>query len=132
MAEFRSWATTLAAHPPERDLYRLKATYFEWSTYDAARRQLREHLNHYEEALRSWQQVLDDVEAAHVPLLRRRLKSRPTAEHEATIAFKVLAFRGEVSRARAEIAWAKQGLDLIDDLEGRGITLAGDSDRHAS
>lgn len=125
-AELRKWSTELAAHQPERDVYRLRAAHFEFATYEAARRQLREHLNHYTKALQDWQHMVGDVEARRVPLLRQRLAQRPEPEHEAIVAFRRFAFRGEVAKAEAEIAWAEEGLTLIDDLERRGVPLYGE------
>lgn len=124
-AELHEWSTELAAHQPERDVYRLRAAHFEFSSYEAARRQLREHLNHYTKALHDWQQMVSDVEARRVPLLQQRLLQRPKSEHEPIVAFKRFAFRGEVAKAETEIAWAEEGLALLDDLEQRGVPLWG-------
>ena len=124
-AELHSWSTELATYQPERDVYRLRAAHFEFSSYEAARRQLREHLNHYTKALLAWRQMVSDVEARTVPLLQQRLLQRPESEHEPIVAFKRFAFRGEVAKAEAEIAWAKEGLALLDDLEQRGVPLWG-------
>lgn len=126
LGELRSWSTVLAGYQPERDVYRLRAAHFELSTYEAARRQLREHVNHYTKLMRDWQQLISDLEARRVPLLRERLHRRPESEHEAIVAFKQFAFRGEVTKAQAEIAWAEEGLELLDDLEARGAQLWGD------
>jgi DNA-binding PadR family transcriptional regulator len=123
-AELRRWGTEMQSYPPQRDPYRLRAAFFEWGTYDAARRQLREHVNHYSEKLAQWQQVVTDLEARRVPLLVRRLARRPPAEHEAIVAFKRFAFRGEVIKAQAEISWANEGLELLDALEDAGVPLS--------
>jgi PadR family transcriptional regulator, regulatory protein AphA len=119
--ELRGWLTEIATYQPTRDPYRLRAAYFELTSYEAARRQLREHVNHYTKALNDWKQILDDVESRRTPLLRERLKKRPDAEHEAIVAFKIFGFRGEVARARAELAWAEEGLALIDNLERKKV-----------
>jgi PadR family transcriptional regulator AphA len=123
-AELRRWGTGLLSYPPERDPYRLRAAFFEWGTYDSARRQLREHLNHHKDKVAQWEQVIADVEARRVPLLVRRLERRHEHEHEAIVAFKLFAFRGEVAKAQAEIAWAEEGLALIDALEAAGAALS--------
>jgi hypothetical protein len=112
------------AYPPLRDPYRLRAAFFEWGSYESARRQLREHINHYAEQLTQWQQMLDDIEAHRVPLLARRLERRPAPEHRAIVEFKRLAFRGEAARAEAELAWANEALAVIDALERDGTPLA--------
>jgi PadR family transcriptional regulator AphA len=126
LAELQNWAAELTPYPPERDLYRLKAAHFEQSSYDAARRQLQEHINHYTRALRDWEQMLADLDAHRVPLLRQRLARRPRNEHEAIVSFRRFAFRGEAAKARMEIAWAEEGIALLNDLERRGAALRDD------
>lgn len=125
LAELKTWLNHVAGYLPERDPYRLRAAHFELSSYEAARRQLNEHRNHYVKARDDWRQIVDDVQARRVSLLRKRLAKRPESEHEAIIAFKRFAFRGEVAKAEAEIAWAEEGLALLDDMERRGVPLWG-------
>jgi DNA-binding PadR family transcriptional regulator len=125
LEQVRRWQATVEPISPERDGPRLKSAYYEWGTYDAIRRQLQEHLNHYAEYERQWRQVVADIDSRQVPLLRRRLERMPEEMHAAIIAFKRHAFAGEVARAEAEIAWARQGLELVDQLESAGATLPG-------
>ena len=101
---------------PDRDPHRLKAAYIEFAAPDSARRQLMEHIHHYEQWLERWQQLLTDIDQRRVGLLQRRLQANPPAKHQAIISYKRFAFEGEVARAEAEIAWAKRGLALIDSL----------------
>jgi PadR family transcriptional regulator, regulatory protein AphA len=49
-------------------------------------------------------------------MLARRLASLPTSDREKTTAFKKFTYQGLISRAEQEIAWAQQGLALIDEL----------------
>lgn len=128
ITELKDWLSKIAGYQPERDPYRLRAAHFELSSYEAARRQLREHVNHYTKALNNWRQIIDDVDARRVSLLRKRLQKRPESEHEAIVSFKTFAFRGEVAKAETEIAWAEEGLALLDDLEQRGVPLWGEGD----
>uniref|UniRef100_UPI003F498FD0 PadR family transcriptional regulator n=1 Tax=Nonomuraea sp. CA-252377 TaxID=3240003 RepID=UPI003F498FD0 len=125
-AELRTWLTTLAPYQGDRDPYRLRSAHFEMASYESARRQLLEHRRHYVRALHEWQQMIDDIEAARVSLLRARLAKRPAAEHEAIIAFRRFAFRGEAAKARMEIAWAEEGLELLDWLEEKQVPLWGE------
>lgn len=127
-SELRSWLASINPYQQERDASRLRAAHFEFNTYEAARNQLRAHLDHYSRALRDWERMLENIEAGRVPLLRQRMKQRPAAEGEAIAAFKRFAFRGEVAKARAEMAWAKEGLALLDDLERKGVPLRGELD----
>jgi PadR family transcriptional regulator AphA len=126
-AELRRWATELLPPTPERDAHRLRAAFFEWGTYEAARRQLQEHLNHYSEFLRQRERMVADIEARNVTILQHRLQARPEEEHPAIVAFKRFAFRGDVGRAQAEIAWAEEGLKLLDELESAGVPLTGEA-----
>lgn len=123
VSELRAWLADMSPYQQERDLSRLRAAHLEFSTYEAARARLRAHLVHYSQALRTWERMMEDIDALRVPLLRERLNQRPEAEHEAIVAFKRFAFRGEVAKARTEVAWAEEGLALLDDLEKRGVPL---------
>ncbi|MEV1004925.1 PadR family transcriptional regulator [Nonomuraea sp. NPDC050202] len=124
--ELQTWLGTLAPYQGDRDPYRLRSAHFEMGTYASARRQLQEHRRHYLRALHEWEHLVDDIEAARVSLLRERLAKRPAAEHEAIIAFRSFAFRGEAAKARMEIAWAEEGLELLDRLEEKKVPLWGE------
>jgi DNA-binding PadR family transcriptional regulator len=126
--EMRRWVSELHRPQPERNLDRLKAAHFEWGSYDSIRRQLQEHLNRYTDLRRQWQQMVADLESRHVPLLRRRLENLPPEQHEPVVAFRRFAFSGQVALADAEIAWARQGLAMIDELEQSGAPLLGEGD----
>lgn len=127
VAEFKEWLNEPAVYQTERDVHRLRASHLELSTYDSARRQLTAHLHHYSKMLTEARQFVADIEDRRVPLLRKRLERRPKAEHEAIIAFKLFAYSGQITKAETEIAWARGGLNLIDDLERRRVPLYGDS-----
>jgi PadR family transcriptional regulator, regulatory protein AphA len=124
--ELADWLADVRPVQPERDPSRLRAAHFEYASYDAARRQFTAHLEHYTAALRDWEGMLEAINARKVPLLQARLQQRPEPEHEAIIAFRRLAFSGEVAKARTEIAWALEGLALIDHLESKGAPLWGE------
>jgi len=126
LAELRAWLEEPTLYPPERDPSRVRAAHFEFSSYAAARAQLRAHRAHYAAALATWEGMVDDLEARRVPLLDSRLRQRPRAEHEAIVEFKRFAFRGESAKARAEIDWAEEGLALLDRLEGEGVPFWGE------
>ena len=115
--ELRRWLEEPLPSQVDRNPYRLKAAYFEWASLDAARRHLREHGRRYERYLQEWEQMAEDIDKRRVPLLQRRLDRSAEDERDAIVAFKVFAFKGEIARARAEIAWAQEGLNLIDEIE---------------
>jgi len=124
--ELHRWASEVHPPPPLRNVDRLKAAHFEWGTYESIKRQLREHLNHWSAQRRQWRQLVGDLESGEVPLLRRRLERLPPEQHEAVVAFRAFAFQGQIARADAEIAWAKRGLALVEQLEASGATIAGE------
>ncbi len=53
-------------------------------------------------------------------LIRERLMRSDPSEHEAIVAYKVHAYEGLVAQARAEVAWAQEGLRMVDELEAAG------------
>jgi PadR family transcriptional regulator AphA len=117
IAELERWVREVAPLPPTRSTARLKAAFMEWAEPEAGRRQLREHIAHYEAWLGRWRQMVDDIDAERVPLLRTRVERLPEEQREAVVAYKRFAFEGEIARAEAEIAWARRGLKLLDRLE---------------
>jgi PadR family transcriptional regulator AphA len=115
-AELRRWVTEVAEPPPVREPAYVKATYFEYGTPQGAREQFRAHRAHYEAQRDRYERHIDQLERRDTAVLRRRLAAAPAATHDAIVAYKVHAYRGLVERARAEIAWAERGLELVDRL----------------
>jgi DNA-binding PadR family transcriptional regulator len=113
----RSWMNTTLPYARFRDAMHLKSAYFEWATPDAARRQLRAHIAHYEAELAQWQDQIDQIDGGSSPMLNRRLAVTPEKDRPRTTAFKRYAYEGLVQRAEQEIGWARDGLRLIDDLD---------------
>jgi DNA-binding PadR family transcriptional regulator len=120
VAELERWVGELTPAPPERDAAHLKATYFEFGSYANARRQFQAHLDHHQRQLLKWETHVAQLEKRDTDLLRRRLAIAPEDEHDAIVAYKVHVYRGLVERARVEVAWAREGLALVDRLEASG------------
>lgn len=112
----RAWMNTTLPYARFRDAMHLKSAYFEWAEPDAARSQLRAHIAHYESERAQWQDQIDQIDSGTSPMLNRRLAVTTDADKPRTIAFKRYAYEGLVQRAEQEIAWARDGLRLIDDL----------------
>jgi DNA-binding PadR family transcriptional regulator len=117
--ELRDWLAEPAAPLPERDPIRLRAVYMDLAPPEAARAQFSAHLAHYEHRLEQWRERAAEIRERRYPLLVARLANTPEDEQEALVAFKTLAFEGQIARAEAEIAWARSGLALVDRLERR-------------
>lgn len=109
----------------EKDPYRLKAAYLEWTDQASARAQFELHIAHYQHWLSAWTEMAQALRAGTDPILRERLDVRPAREHEAIIATKVFAYEGMIARARMEIDWAQRGLELLESTpwpEPRGTS----------
>lgn len=113
---FREWMDTPLDYPRDRDPVHLKAAYFEWASPDAAREQLRAHIAHYSARLEQWQEKIVEIEAGTSGMLQKRLATVPAPQHERTVAFKRYTYEGMIARAEAEIAWARRGLALLEEL----------------
>lgn len=115
-AELRRWISELDAPQRERDVTRLRAGYFDMASASAIRDQLRAHAEHYRQELVGWEAMIEHIESRATRLIARRLASRPAPEHDEIVAWKVYAYRGLVARARMEIEWAEDGLELLERL----------------
>jgi PadR family transcriptional regulator, regulatory protein AphA len=124
--ELRRWVTDVDTPARPRDAAYLKATYLEYASYDDARRQFREHRDHYRQLQAHWERHVAALERRETALLQRRLEAAPESAHDAIAAYKVHTYQGLVDRARTEVAWAERGLDLVDRLARRGTTPPGE------
>lgn len=116
-ARLRAWAGEQLPHPPERNAHRLQIAYGEFTSLADVRNHLAEHLDYYTWRRNQWVKLRETIRSAQYPPMRARLdKSRPEHRHR-IIAFKVLALDGQVAHADAEIAWARRGLEFIDELD---------------
>ena len=113
---FVSWMAAPLDYQRVRDPAHLRAAYLEAATAEDARRFLLDHITEWEGELEQWEGELTHIEALSNPMLVRRLEVTPEGERERTIAYKRFAYEGLVERARGEIAWARRGLDLVDEL----------------
>lgn len=117
--ELVAWVCRLEESPPVRDPAYLKATYFEYESFEETRRHFREHRDRHRADQERWQRHIARLQRHDTELMRQRLERAPAKAHEAIVAFKVHAYEGLVERARAEVAWAERGLALVDGLEHR-------------
>lgn len=126
--ELQRWERALLPFPPERDEHRLQAAYLEFSSPDVAKAQLESHLRHWSRRAEIWTDLLRRIEDGTYPLLKRRLAKYPAETHDAIIAFKALAFDGQLRRAEAEIEWARRALDVLSAINGLGEIQAQTAD----
>jgi PadR family transcriptional regulator, regulatory protein AphA len=112
----KAWQREPLSYVPVRDPARLKAAYFEWAEPQDAARQLESHIAHFEEQRALAQQVIDEIRSDSQPTLERRLSGASPQERERIIRFKEFAHEGTIAQADQEIAWARRGLELLDEL----------------
>lgn len=112
-----AWQATPLSYAPERDQAHLLAAYFEWGSPDSARERLREHIAFFTAARASAEQQAREIRERTSATLERRLAVTDPAEQERVAAYKLFAYEGKISRAEAEIAWARRGLELLDELD---------------
>jgi PadR family transcriptional regulator, regulator of vanillate utilization len=118
LAAFRDWMNEPLEIRRQRDPAYLKAAYLEWADAEAARSQLRQHLDHWSAHLALLEDTRQTLLDHTHPTLTHRLSRFPSEEHERIVRYKVFAYDGLVDQARAEVAWAERGLALVDELEG--------------
>ncbi|MET4591980.1 PadR family transcriptional regulator [Arthrobacter sp. 754] len=117
---FITWMHTPLEYARVRDPAHLRAAYLEAATPDAGREFFRAHIAQWERELAQWEGELLRIDEVANPMLVRRLAVTEPEDRERTIAFKRFTYEGLVDRARSEIAWAKRGIRLIDELEHSG------------
>lgn len=112
----REWMNTPLDYAPGRDAPHMQAAYLEWAHPDHARDHMRRHIAHHRDQLEQWTATRAAILDRSNPTIAQRLQRYPEVDHERVIAYKAFAYDGLIARAEAEIAWARQGLDLIDKL----------------
>ena len=119
MDELRRWATDFVPLPAQRDPIILKAAFFDLAPLDAVREQLRAHIAQYQWRMEQWQARAEAIGERRAELVEVWLARQPKEQHQSIIQLKIHALEGLIARAKSEIAWARQGLALCDEIEAR-------------
>jgi PadR family transcriptional regulator AphA len=114
--DLQRWLEDVQAPVRERNAAYLKATYLEYSSFDAARRQFEEHLVHYQRLEQQWLAHSEDLRRQNTALMKERLRRAPESAHDAIISYKTHVYSGLIARARVEAEWAQRGLELVESL----------------
>jgi DNA-binding PadR family transcriptional regulator len=131
MAELRRWATDFIPLPAQRDPVFLKAAFFDLAPLEAVREQLRAHIAQHQWRMEQWHGRAEAIRGRRAELVEVWLTRQPIEEHETIVQLKVHALEGLISRARTEIAWARRGLALCDQIEARRAGARGADDEVA-
>lgn len=132
MAELRRWATDFMPLPAQRDPIVLKAAFFDLAPLESVREQLRAHIAQFQWRMEQWQAREDAIRERRAELVEVWLSRQPIEEHDNIIKLKIHALEGLIARARAEICWARKGLALCDEIEGRRLSGSSGEDQAAS
>lgn len=71
---------------------------------------------------------MDAIRERRAELVEVWLARQPVDEHENIIMLKIHALEGLIARARGEIAWARSGLALCDEIEARRTSASNGHD----
>ncbi|MFW0793481.1 PadR family transcriptional regulator [Gordonia sp. CPCC 205515] len=112
----RDWMNTTLEYQPVRDPVHLQAAYYEWADPECARDHLRRHIDYHQQQVDQWVAMRETILATTHPNIAKRLEKYPAADHEKIVAYKAFTYEGLIDKSRAEIAWARRGLDLVDSL----------------
>jgi PadR family transcriptional regulator, regulatory protein AphA len=115
--ELQRWVEEPTPVQPERDNAHLKATYFEFGSFDNARTQFQAHMIAHEQLRRKWKAHIEALQSRSTGLLKLRLSKAPAHLHDSIVEYKVHVYKGMMQRAADEVAWAEAGLELVDRLE---------------
>lgn len=126
---FFAWMAAPLEYQRVRDPAHLRAAYLEATTPQAAREFLQRHIVEWTNELAQFEGELRNIVEMTNPTLVRRLSVTAPDDRERTIEYKRFAYEGLVRRARVEIEWAQQGLDLVNRLGGEHPVVVPASDR---
>lgn len=116
LSEFRSWISSPATYQRERDVHHLRAAYLEWAQPEDARRHMERHIEFHQKQIEQWSAHRATLLDHSNPTLSARRAGSALDQQERIVAFKVFAYDGLIKRARAEIAWARRGLQVVEQL----------------
>ncbi|WHU48023.1 PadR family transcriptional regulator [Gordonia sp. L191] len=132
LEELIDWAGRALPYSPPRDTHHLQAAYLEWTDIAGARRFFEDHIDHHTEQRQLLLAVHAGIVARTDPMITRRLSRFPDSDHERIVAFKAHTYAGMVARSEAEIAWAREGLAMLDTLAADGGVGGGAAGENSS
>lgn len=117
--ELVRWVADASDSAPQRDALLLQAVFFDMVDPDSAVAVLERFIAEQEELIEQWAEHRDRLAAKDTPLIRERLRHRPAAEHDRVAALKAHVFDGKVAVAKARVAWAQRGIELLRERSAR-------------
>lgn len=127
-AELISWVGTPRDLAPPRDAFFTQALFLDLVEETAAIEVLEKFVAQTEELIRRWSEHRDLLRARATPLLRERLANRPAEDHDRIVNLKVQVFQGEIYRAEALVAWARETMKIVTSSSDDDVARTAASD----
>lgn len=118
------WQRTPLSYAPDRDHAHLLAAYFEWGSRESAAQRLHEHIEFFTRAQESAENQAQEIRDRSSSTLQRRFAHTDPRDWDRIAAFKLFAYEGKVASAQAEIAWAREGLALLEQIDAESSSGA--------
>lgn len=115
----RQWAAEPVRYPPNRDAQRLKLIFGDQGDVADLRRHLHDHRRHFQRRKEQLESFHDELVARRHPRIEGRIAaaSEPSRQ-ELVLRLRDFAYRGDITRAETEIAWADEVLRWLDRFDG--------------
>lgn len=115
--DFRAWLETPFDYSLTRDPLALKTAYMEWGDPQGLQTQLDDHIAFHQDLVNTWNATIDALESQTDEVLLDRLGASEKEEWGLIAGYKILAYKGLVARATAEMNWAKDAKKQAAALE---------------
>lgn len=123
-AELRAWLTTPHPIQPLRDGAFLQALFLELLDADDVDAVLSDFANQQRERIRAWEEHQRQLLDGDTKLIRERMRTRPSDQHDRMRLMKAMVFSGMIRQAEAAITWARD-MQIAARLHGgRGPTCS--------
>jgi len=109
------WIAEYHAPPAPRDPFALQALLFDMVAPEEAITVLKAYIEEQEKIAERHEWQAARLRALDTPLLRERLRGRPTGEHTRIGRLKAHVFQGKAAAARQQVEWAREAITLVED-----------------
>jgi len=111
------WVAEYHAPPAPRDPFALQALLFDMVAPEDAITVLKVFIEEQDKIAERHEWQAARLRALDTPLLRERLRGRPTGEHARIGRLKAHVFQGKAAAARQQADWAREAIALVRDGE---------------
>ena len=121
-AELQRWTARPPEYRPNRDPERLQLIFSDSNGLDAVRQHLQAHLDHFSNRRAQVIEMRDRILFGENARVQQRLDTRSEEDREVTVLLRDLAYGGDVRRAELEMAWARDALARVEELDRAAIS----------